>query len=97
MNGINITGSSQIIHLSPIYFFVFIVLIGFIYHLIRNNEYKETLPASIIIGIIISSMSASTTSMLSGLRDTLILVVLVVVGGLLAVGLKRLYLKRTIQ
>lgn len=35
-----------------VYFLLFIVLIGFAYHLIRNKEYKDTLLASVIIGLI---------------------------------------------
>jgi len=73
-----------------VYFLIFLVLIGFLYHLIRNREYKNTLPASIIIGIILGLVFNSAGSLRFFLVETLIFIVLVTLGGFLAVGFKKL-------
>lgn len=89
----NVTGSVHYYTLSPVYMLLFLVLVGFIYHLIRNNEYKDTLLASIIIGFIFSLLVNPATNLPSFLKWTLIIIILVISGGLLAVGLKKLLKK----
>jgi hypothetical protein len=81
--------SSQVYYLSQAYIILFLVLVGFIYHLIRNKEYKNTLPASIIIGIILGLLLNSAKSLTFFLGETLIFIVLISLGGFLAVGLKK--------
>ncbi|NYB51595.1 MAG: hypothetical protein HVN35_03380 [Methanobacteriaceae archaeon] len=36
----DITGTSQVYYLSPAYLLIIVVLVGFIYHLIRNQNIK---------------------------------------------------------
>lgn len=86
------TGSAMYYHLSPIYTLFFFFLVGFIYHLIRNNEYKDTLLASIIIGFILAGGAALTTWLDNWmiLGWSLAFMVLVIIGGLVAVGIKKL-------
>lgn len=77
---------------------VFLVSLGFLYHLIRNNEYKDTLRASIIIGLIISLLSIargeiefnSLSYNLITIQWTLYIFIIVIIGGFIAVGLKKL-------
>jgi uncharacterized membrane protein len=84
------TLSYQAYYLSPAYFLLFMVLVGFIYHLIRNKEYKNTLPASVIIGIIFGLVFNSGDTPLFFLERTLLFIILIVIGGFIAVGLKKL-------
>lgn len=77
---------------------VFLVSLGFLYHLIRNNEYKDTLRVSIIIGLIISLLSILRGEMefnslsynLITIQWTLFIFIMVIIGGFIAVGLKKL-------
>jgi len=89
------TGSASYYYFSPVYGLVFFFLIGFIYHLIRNNEYKDTLPASIIIGFIIALLAASATWFddLIILWWNLAIIILVIMGGWAAVAMKKLLKK----
>jgi len=84
------TGTTNVYYLSPAYLLILLVFIGFLYHLIRNREYKNTLPASIIIGIILGLVFNSGGSLRFLLVETLIFIVLVILGGFLAVGFKKL-------
>ncbi|BDZ69348.1 hypothetical protein [Methanobacterium ferruginis] len=76
----------------------FLISVGFIYHLIRNNEYKDTLRASILIGLIISLLSILRGEMkfnslsynLITIQWTLFIFIMIIVGGFIAVGLKKL-------
>jgi hypothetical protein len=84
---------------------VFLVSLGFIYHLIRNNEYKDTLRASIIIGLIISLLSILRGEMefnslsynLITIQWTLFIFIMVIIGGFIAVGLKKLSNKNSMK
>jgi hypothetical protein len=75
-----------------------LISVSFIYHLIRNNEYKGTLRASIIIGLIISLLSILRGDMnfnsllynLITIQWTLFIFISVIIGGFIAVGLKKL-------
>ncbi|BDZ72027.1 hypothetical protein [Methanobacterium petrolearium] len=76
----------------------FLVVVGFIYHLIRNKEYKNTLPASIIIGFVISLLFILGSDMafdsvsynLKVIQNTLFFIISVMIGGFVAVSLKKL-------
>lgn len=85
-----VIGSSQVYYLSQVYIILFLVLVGFIYHLIRNKEYKNTLLASIIIGVILGLLLNSAKTLIYFLGETSIFIVLIILGGFLAVGLKKL-------
>lgn len=82
--------SSTFHMISPIYLFLFLVLVGFIYHLIRNNEYKDTLLASIIIGFILGLIFNTNLDLVKTVIGDLISIILVILGGFISVGLKKL-------
>jgi Ca2+/Na+ antiporter len=86
----DITGSSNVYYLSPAYLLIIVVLIGFIYHLIRNQEYKNTILSSTIIGIIFSVILVPIDDLMYFLLRMGMFVVLVIFGGFLAVGFKKL-------
>ncbi|MCC7550986.1 MAG: hypothetical protein KO316_05690 [Methanobacterium sp.] len=77
---------------------IFLVSVGFIYHLIRSNEYKDTLRASIIIGFVISLLAIlsnnrtfnSMSYNLEVIQKTLFILISIMIGGFIAVGLKKL-------
>lgn len=92
-----VTGSEHYYYMSPIYALIFFVLVGFIYHLIRNDHYKNTLPASIIIGFIIDMVVNPANGVLKFLEVTLLIISLVIVGGFLAVGMKKLMRNNVVE
>lgn len=92
-----ITGSGTVNYLSPIYILIFFILVGFVYHLIRNKEYKNTLIASIIIRIILGLLINSVNNWISLLKWILIVIGLVIIGGFLAVAVKKLMNKDTAE
>lgn len=83
------TATNVVYTIYPIYSLIFLFLIGFVYHLIRNNEYKNTLLASIIIGFI-TGLIFNSTNLLEWIERILISIILVIIGGLMAVCLKKL-------
>lgn len=93
----DVTGVTHVYYLSPAYLLIFLILIGFLYHLIRNREYKNTLPASIIIGIILGLVFNSAGSLRFFLVETLIFIVLVILGGFLAVGFRKIISSNAIR
>ncbi len=92
-----ITTSTEVHIISPVYFLLFLVLVGFIYHLIRNREYKDTLLASIIIGFLFGLIFNTSFDLLKTLKGYLIFIILVIIGGFLAVSLKKLIKNNTIE
>lgn len=102
----NITVTTITTHgLSPTLTIVFLVLIaaflvsvGITYHSIRNKEYKDTLRASIIIGFVISFLFVLRSNMefnsfsynLRVIQWILFIFILVMVGGFIAVSMKKL-------
>lgn len=72
---------------SPIYLFFFFFLVGFFFHLIRNKEYKGTLLASIVIGFILGFVFNPIN--LEWIERILVAIVFVLLGGFVAVGLKK--------
>lgn len=76
----------------------FLVSVGITYHSIRNNEYKDTLRASIIIGFVISFLLvfrsdkefSSLSYNLRMIQWILYIFILVMVGGFIAVSMKKL-------
>ncbi len=77
-------------YLSPAYLLIIVVLIGFIYHLIRNQEYKNTILSSTIIGIIITLLLVPVDNLMYFFLRMGMFVALVMFGGFLAVGFKKL-------
>lgn len=92
-----VIGSYQVYYLSQVYIILFLVLVGFIYHLIRNKEYKNTLLASIIIGVILGLLLNSAKTLIYFLGETSIFIVLIILGGFLVVGLKKLVNNNAIE
>lgn len=86
----DITVTTHVYYLSPAYLLIIVVLVGFIYQLIRNQEYKNTLLSSTIIGIIITLLLVPFTDLVYFFLRMGIFVVLVLLGGFLAVGFKKL-------
>ncbi len=86
----DITGSTQFFYISPVYLLIITTLIGFIYHFIRNQEYKNTLLSSTIIGIILTILFVPLDDLIYLFLQIGIFVVLVILGGFLAVGFKKL-------
>lgn len=84
-----ITTITEVQIIPPVYFLIFLVLIGFLYHLIRNNEYKNTLFASIIIGFIFGLIFNTSFDLVKTIIMDLIFIILVIIGGFLSVGLKK--------
>lgn len=91
--------SSPILALIVLVFTVtFLVAVGFVYHLIRNQEYKDTLPASIIIGFVISLLFIlwgdmafdSVSYNLKVIQNTLFFIISVMIGGFIVISLKKL-------
>jgi uncharacterized membrane protein len=74
----------------------FYLLIGFLYHIFKTREYKESIKASIVIGVIIGLI----TGILSSSHIIMIFLVVlngiffVFIGGLIAVGIKKIYNRR---
>lgn len=85
-----VTTSMEAHILPPVYFLLFLVLVGFTYHLIRNKGYKDTLLASIIIGLIFGLIFNTSLDLVKTLTGYLIYTILVIVGGFLSVSLKKL-------
>lgn len=77
-------------YLSPAYLLIIVVLVGFIYQLIRNQEYKKTLLSSTIIGIIFSLVLVPFDNLMYFFLQMGKFVALVILGGFLAVGFKKL-------
>lgn len=86
----DITGTSHVYYLSPTYLLIIVVLMGFIYQLIRNQEYKNTLLSSTIIGIIITLLLVPLDNLMYFFLQIGTFIALVILGGFLAVGLKKL-------
>lgn len=82
--------STEVHILSPVYFLLFLVLVGFIYHLIRNEEYKDTLLASIIIGLIFGLLLDNNPDLIIKLINVLLFIIMVIIGGLISVSLKKM-------
>jgi hypothetical protein len=82
--------STEVRILSPVYFLLFLVLVGFIYHLIRNEEYKDTLLASIIIGLIFGLLLDNIPDLIQKLVSILLFIIMVIIGGLISVSLKKM-------
>lgn len=85
-----VTTSTEVHIISPVYFLLFLVLMGFIYHLIRNKEYKDTLLASIIIGFIFGLLFNTSFDLLKTVTGDLMFILLVIIGGFVAVSVKKL-------
>lgn len=77
-------------YLSPAYLLIIVVLVGFIYQLIRNQEYKNTFLSSIIIGIIFTFLLVPLDNLMYFFLQMGKFVALVILGGFLAVGFKKL-------
>lgn len=88
MSTINPSVMAQCI--SPVYFMIILVIVGFSYHLIRNQEYKDTLIASVVMGIILGLIFNSSYDLLKTVFGDLIFILLIVLGGFIAVGVKKL-------
>lgn len=86
----DITGSTQFFYISPAYLLIIATLIGFIYHFIRNQEYKKTLLSSAIIGIILTLLLVPLDDLIYLFLQMGMFVALVILGGFLAVGFKKL-------
>jgi hypothetical protein len=80
-----------------VYFLLFVVLIGFAYHLIRNKEYKDTLLASVIIGLIFGLILVPVDDLLLYFLTYGKFIALVILGGFLAVGFKKLIKNSAIE
>lgn len=76
--------------IAPVYFIIFLVLVGFLYHLIRNKEYKDTLLESIIIGFIFGLLFNTTLILAQTAILDLFFIILVMIGGFLSVSIKKL-------
>lgn len=85
-----ITTVKEVQIIPTVYFLVFLVLIGFLYHLIRNNEYKNTLFASILTGFIFGLIFNNSFDLVKTVVMDLIFIILVIIGGFISVGLKKL-------
>jgi len=77
-------------YISPVYFMIILVLVGFVYHLIRNHEYKDTLLASVVMGLILGLVFNTNYDLLKTFSGDLIFILLVAIGGFLAVSLKKI-------
>ena len=86
----DITGSTHVYYLSPAYLLIIVVLVGFIYQLIRSQKYKNTLLSSTIIGIIITLLLVPLDNLMYFFLHMGKFVALVILGGFLAVGFKKL-------
>lgn len=86
----NITTYSTEYHISPVFLLIFLVLLGFMYHLIRNKGYKDTLIASIIIGFILGLIFNTSPDLVKTLKADLFFIILVIIGGFLSVSIKKL-------
>lgn len=84
---------NQAISISPIFYLIFTVLLGFVYHLIRNTEYKGTLKVSVVIGIVIGLIININTDLVKYIILDLVFIILVLLGGFFAIGLKNLISK----
>lgn len=84
------TGTSQVYYLSPAYLLIIVVLTGFIYHLIRSHEYKNTLISSSIIGIIFTVILVPFDDLMYFFLQMGMFVALVIFGGFIAIGFKKL-------
>jgi len=91
----DITVTTHAYYLSPAYLLVIVVLVGFIYQLIRNKEYKNTLLSSTIIGTIITLLLVPLDNLMYFFLQIGKFVALVILGGFLAVGLKKLRTNET--
>lgn len=91
----DIIGTSQVYYVSPAYILVIVVLVGFIYQLIRNQEYKNTLLSSTIIGIIITLLLVPLDNLMYFFLQMGKFIALVILGGFLAVGFKKLRTNET--
>jgi len=85
-----ITTSIEVHILSPVYFLLFLVFVGLLYHLIRNKEYKDTLLASIIIGLIFGLIFNTSSDLVKTVIGDIIFIILVIIGGFLSVALKKI-------
>ncbi|MDI6817830.1 MAG: hypothetical protein QMC87_00635 [Methanothermobacter thermautotrophicus] len=86
----DITVTTRAYYLSPAYLLIIVVSVGFIYQLIRNQEYKNTLLSSTIIGIIITLLLVPLDNLMYFFFHMGKFVALVILGGFLAVGFKKL-------
>ena len=77
-------------YISPVYFMIILVLVGFVYHLIRNHEYKDTLLASVGMGLILGLVFNTSYDLLKTFSGDFIFILLVAMGGFLAVSLKKI-------
>ena len=69
------------------------LLVGFFYHIFKTREYKGSIKASILIGAIIGLITGilSTSHIIITFLVALNGIFFVFIGGLIAVGLKKIY------
>ena len=79
--------------ISPIYPLIFFFLIGFIYPILKNKEYKDTILLSCILGLIdgilFNPETSVPTNWIIWIGWLIIVVMIVIIGGLMAVYLKK--------
>lgn len=79
--------------ISPIYPLILFFLIGFIYHVLKSKEYKDTLLLSCILGLIdgilFNPETSVPTNWIIWIGWLLIIVTVIIIGGLIAVYLKK--------
>jgi len=83
-------GTITVVEYTISYFYLlgFFASIGFVYHIIRTKEYKDTLLASVIIGCILG-LVFNSTNLLEWTERILAAIIVILIGGFVAVGLKK--------
>lgn len=92
MDVATVTTTTTTYEISYLYILAFFLLVGFLYHYIKTKEYRKTVKGSILIGSVLGGIYGveSTLSILVILIWILGGIILVLMGGLIAVALKKI-------